>query len=51
MKKLIFLSLLLGSTSALGACFIIDLDAVDNTPKTRIEEGLDQMENEMEPSK
>ena len=55
MKKLIFLSLLLGSTSLLGACSpdspYYDFDAVDDTPTTGIEEGLDQMENEMEPSK
>ena len=51
MKKLFALSLLFGSTSMLGACSFCypncpELDAVDDTPVTGLEEGLDQMENE-----
>ena len=50
MKKLFALSLLFGSTLMLGACSPdnphYDIDAVDDTPLTGLEEGLDQMENE-----
>ena len=55
-KKLIALPLLLGSTLVLGACAPPSGDMgswgekVDDTPTNGLEEGLDQMESEMEPS-
>ena len=58
MKELIAISLLLGSTLVLGGCAPPTGDMgswsvkvkVDDTPITGLEEGLDQMESEIEPS-